>query len=56
MTALALLEEGGQWDESELREHLSGNLCRCTGYQSIVEGVQLAARKMSAIGSDEGVA
>ena len=56
MTALALLEEGGQWDETELREHLSGNLCRCTGYQSIVEGVQLAARKMSAIGSAEGVA
>jgi len=51
MTALALLEGGERFDEAELREHLSGNLCRCTGYQSIVEGVQLAAQKMSAAGS-----
>ncbi len=47
MTALALLAEGRELDETELREQLSGNLCRCTGYQSIVEGVQLAARRMS---------
>jgi aerobic-type carbon monoxide dehydrogenase small subunit (CoxS/CutS family) len=46
MTALALLEEGRALDESELREELSGNICRCTGYQSIVEGVQLAAERM----------
>ena len=44
MTALALLEENGDLSEEELREELSGNLCRCTGYQSIVDGVQLAAR------------
>jgi aerobic-type carbon monoxide dehydrogenase small subunit (CoxS/CutS family) len=56
MTVLALLEEGGEWDETELREHLSGNLCRCTGYQSIVEGVQLAVEKMSELGTVEGVA
>ena len=48
MTALALLEEGQQLDEDELREELSGNICRCTGYQSIVEGVQLAAERMGA--------
>jgi carbon-monoxide dehydrogenase small subunit len=46
MTALALLEEGRELDEGELREELSGNICRCTGYQSIVEGVQLAAQRM----------
>jgi len=46
MTALALLGEGRQLDEDELREELSGNICRCTGYQSIVEGVQLAADRM----------
>jgi carbon-monoxide dehydrogenase small subunit len=46
MTALALLEEGRALDEGELREELSGNICRCTGYQSIVEGVQLAAQRM----------
>jgi carbon-monoxide dehydrogenase small subunit len=57
MTALALLEGGERFNEAEVREHLSGNLCRCTGYQSIVEGVQLAAQKMSAAGSTarEGV-
>jgi aerobic-type carbon monoxide dehydrogenase small subunit (CoxS/CutS family) len=47
MTALALLEEGGgALDEAELREELAGNICRCTGYQSIVEGVQLAAQRV----------
>ena len=46
MTALALLQEGQRLGEDELREELSGNLCRCTGYQSIVEGVQLAAERM----------
>ena len=46
MTALALLEEGRPLSEAELREELSGNICRCTGYQSIVEGVQLAAERM----------
>src|ERR1700681_2246338 len=30
MTALALLQEGDQWSEEEIREQLSGNLCRCT--------------------------
>ena len=43
MSALALLEEGGDLDEEQLRHELSGNLCRCTGYQSIVDGVRLAA-------------
>jgi len=48
MTVLALLDEGRDLSEVELREELSGNLCRCTGYQSIVEGVQLAAERMAA--------
>jgi carbon-monoxide dehydrogenase small subunit len=46
MTALACLEEGTRLSEDEWREELSGNICRCTGYQSIVEGVQLAAERM----------
>jgi aerobic-type carbon monoxide dehydrogenase small subunit (CoxS/CutS family) len=46
MTALALLGEGRQLSDAELREELSGNICRCTGYQSIVEGVRLAAQRM----------
>jgi carbon-monoxide dehydrogenase small subunit len=48
MTAFALLEEGQELSDEDLREELSGNICRCTGYQSIVEGVQLAAERMGA--------
>ncbi len=48
MTALALIEEGLTVEEEELREQLSGNLCRCTGYQSIVNGVLLATEKLQA--------
>jgi len=33
-------------DEQQIREALSGNLCRCTGYQNIVAAVQLAAERM----------
>jgi aerobic-type carbon monoxide dehydrogenase small subunit (CoxS/CutS family) len=48
MTALAMIEEGSApTSEEELREDLAGNLCRCTGYQSIVEGVTEAIRRMT---------
>jgi carbon-monoxide dehydrogenase small subunit len=43
MTMLAFLKENPQPSEQEIREALSGNLCRCTGYQHIVEAVKLAA-------------
>ena len=45
MTAFALLRETTNPDEAEVREALSGNVCRCTGYQSIVQGVLLAAER-----------
>jgi len=48
MTALSLLEEHRDMDETEWREELSGNLCRCTGYQNIVKSVLWAAEKLRA--------
>lgn len=48
LNALALLRENPDPSESEIRLALSGNLCRCTGYQKIVEAVMLAAREMKA--------
>jgi carbon-monoxide dehydrogenase small subunit len=43
MTVHELLAENPYPDEAEIRNRLSGNLCRCTGYQSIVEAVLYAA-------------
>ena len=45
MSTLALLRDDPGADEAKVREELSVNICRCTGYQSIVEGVLLAARR-----------
>lgn len=42
MTLVPFLEENPQPDEQAIREALSGNLCRCTGYQHIVDAVLLA--------------
>jgi carbon-monoxide dehydrogenase small subunit len=42
------LQENPDPTEQEIREAISGNLCRCTGYQHIVDAVQLAAEKMRA--------
>jgi carbon-monoxide dehydrogenase small subunit len=41
-----LLQENPDPDEAEIREAIGGNLCRCTGYQQIVEAVQMAAKKV----------
>src|SRR6185503_10045180 len=46
MTLVPFLEENPDPTEEEIREAISGNLCRCTGYQHIVEAVKLAAEKM----------
>ena len=46
MTMVPFLAENPEPDEAEIRYALSGNLCRCTGYQHIVEAVKLAAERM----------
>ena len=46
MTSVALLERNKNPNEQEIREAISGNLCRCTGYVNIVKAVQYAAEKM----------
>jgi carbon-monoxide dehydrogenase small subunit len=43
MTATELLRENPYPSEAEVREAISGNICRCTGYQSIVNGIMQAA-------------
>ena len=45
LVSKALLDENPDPSEAEIRWAISGNLCRCTGYQNIVRAVQWAARK-----------
>jgi len=47
LTAEALLKENPDPSEEEIREWISGNLCRCTGYQNIIAAIQDAAKKLT---------
>jgi aerobic-type carbon monoxide dehydrogenase small subunit (CoxS/CutS family) len=49
MTMTAYLKENPSPSEDEVREALSGNLCRCTGYQNIVDAMMAAAQAMRAL-------
>jgi carbon-monoxide dehydrogenase small subunit len=44
LTAAALLAQGGVPSRDKIREHLSGNYCRCTGYHAIVDAVEAVAQ------------
>jgi aerobic carbon-monoxide dehydrogenase small subunit len=55
MSAVDLLRENPSPSEAEIREGLSGNLCRCTGYQNIVRAVQAAANGSAAPASSPAV-
>jgi carbon-monoxide dehydrogenase small subunit len=46
LSSYALLEKNSSPSEQDIRWGISGNLCRCTGYQNIVRAVQYAAKKM----------
>ncbi|WP_045522128.1 (2Fe-2S)-binding protein [Neobacillus niacini] len=47
MSACHFLEQNPNPNREEIREGISGNLCRCTGYQNIVDAVELAAEMIS---------
>jgi aerobic carbon-monoxide dehydrogenase small subunit len=47
MTSCALLERNKKPTELEIREAISGNLCRCTGYVNIVKAIQSAAERLA---------
>jgi carbon-monoxide dehydrogenase small subunit len=48
MSARSLLARNPRPTEDEIRHGISGNLCRCTGYNKIVEAIQYAADKLAA--------
>jgi len=52
LTAVELLENNPNPNELEVRQALAGNLCRCTGYVKIIEGVLLAANRL--VGTEGG--
>ena len=49
MVAIELLSKNPNPTEDEIREAISGNLCRCTGYQNIVKSIESAAKKMRVV-------
>ena len=53
LTSAELLAGGGVPDREVIRDHLSGNLCRCTGYQAIVDAVEATAKARAGITTGE---
>jgi carbon-monoxide dehydrogenase small subunit len=49
LRAYRLLQENANPTEDEIRMGISGNLCRCTGYQNIVKAIQYAAAKINGV-------
>ena len=47
VAAKSLLDAGGTPSRAQIREHMSGNYCRCTGYEAIVDAVETVARARS---------
>jgi aerobic carbon-monoxide dehydrogenase small subunit len=55
MSSIDLLKDNANPSESEIREGLEGNLCRCTGYQNIVRAVQQVAGASAPAGSSASI-
>lgn len=53
MTAVSILESGRDYTDDELRKLLSGNLCRCTGYENIIRAIRKTMKRR--LGKDEEV-
>jgi carbon-monoxide dehydrogenase small subunit len=53
MSMVPFLRDNPSPDEAQIREALSGNLCRCTGYENIVQAVALAAERMGGSGGTD---
>jgi aerobic carbon-monoxide dehydrogenase small subunit len=53
LRAYRLLQENNNPSEEEIRYGISGNLCRCTGYQNIVKAIQFAAAKINGVAFQE---
>ena len=54
LAAKKLLEENPHPDKEEIKRGISGNLCRCTGYQKIIDAIKLAANRLSSSNSGRG--
>jgi carbon-monoxide dehydrogenase small subunit len=54
MSSKHLLDKNSSPSEDEIRWGISGNLCRCTGYQNIVKAVQYASNKLQEIDNEGG--
>ena len=52
MSAAALLKENPKPTEAEVRDYLEGNICRCTGYQGIVNAIMAASGQMPAMAAE----
>ena len=50
MTAKALLDKAPNPSREQIREAIAGNICRCTGYQQIVDAIEAAAAELRAAG------
>lgn len=53
ISTLALLDENPEPNREEIEKALHGNICRCTGYQMILEGVEEAAKRLSSPQNDD---